>query len=202
MCLNTWKAVMLMIIVIASLLGFGIGRAISNSSNEFSSLSISQGILNNSPSEFSSFDLVEEAYESTLRSCLGSKCFNQPVIQSGKEVIRIGFLYFPGSGGELLYDFIFPFINDGKVRIEFIQSTQVPAYGYGKNHGWSSIIRLTRRPIHHSYHIVTKLNPQTIAESLSLQIKQIVTWHCRLNHVAAHTRLLTGMNSIYILIQS
>ena len=30
------------------------------------------------------------------------------------------------------------------------------------------------------------------------QTRQIVRWHCRLSHVAAHTRMLTGTSELFI----
>ena len=43
------------------------------------------------------------------------------------------------------------------------------------------------------------------ADKFNSQVRQVIRWHCRLNHVAAHTKLLTGLFlfcQIYILISS
>lgn len=109
------------------------------------------------------------------RSCLGVRCFNQPVTQNGQDLIRVGFLYFPNSGAELLFELLNPFFINGKnAQIEVVPDTHVPAYGYGKNHGWSSIVRVARRPIHHAYSLVQNAHLETSPESMECQVCQII----------------------------
>lgn len=151
----------------------------------------SRGLQKVSTDEFSPLDSVEEQFESTIRSCLGPRCFNELVRTPTGDVSRIGFLSLPGSGGELLFDFLQQFSSANNLKLELIKDTHVPAYGYGKNHGWSSIIRISRRIIHHSHALLSKNGFKPSSDSLDNQVRQFVTWHCRLSHVAAHTRMQT-----------
>jgi len=80
--------------------------------------------------------------------------------------------------------------------IELTQTSHVPPYGYGKNHGWTKIIRLVHFPfVQHILDSANFGNGQggiNISKSDILQVtKQVIRWHCRLSHVAAHTALWT-----------
>jgi hypothetical protein len=81
------------------------------------------------------------AFESTLRSCLAAKCFDQPM--NGVE--RVGVLGLPGSGSITLHRLLSdlsPSLRGGlNSALEVTIDTHVPAYGYGKNHGWTRIVR-------------------------------------------------------------
>ena len=147
-------------------------------------------------SEFTQLDKIEEEFESTLRSCLGPKCFNQVVKlnqNSNDEVYRIGLLALPYSGSEVLMEILTYLNSQTKSNIKFhiINEMHVPAYGYGKNHGWSSIIRISRRVINHAYSIIEKNKLSSSMELFEAQISQITIFQCRNSHVAAHTRMLT-----------
>jgi hypothetical protein len=56
-----------------------------------------------------------------------------------------------------------------------------------------------RRPIPHALSILQTLVANKDIDSaegrmlLDTQVRQIVRWHCRLSHVAAHTKMLTGI---------
>lgn len=127
-------------------------------------------------------------FDPTIRSCLGSKCFDMPA--QGRD--RIGLLALPSSGADSLLKIIQriqPNLHPGNAEI--LYENAVPAYGYGKNHGWSRIIRLVRSPLLQALQL---LSDKQSFESFELesQVRQLVRWHCRLSHVAAHTRMLTG----------
>lgn len=152
--------------------------------------------------EFGKLDNIEEVFESTLRSCIGSRCFNQLVKIGTDYVYRVGLVALPHTGAELLMDLLNELNskNNGKVKFEIIYSLNVPAYGYGKNHGWSSIIRISRRLIHNAYAIVKKNNLLTTnnMDIFESQVSQLSIFHCRNSHVAAHTRMLTVfMDQLY-----
>jgi hypothetical protein len=138
----------------------------------------------------------ESSFQSTFKSCLNENCFNQPVLHiDGSKVLRVGFLSLPLSGGQILFDLIEqlrPKYSQKHKNIEFFLESHVPAYGYGKNHGYSSLIRFSRRALDHAYALISQSNATINSVNFESHLKQIVTWHCRLNHVAAHTRLLTG----------
>lgn len=139
--------------------------------------------------------LSEANFESTFRSCLGKNCFDEPVVRESKTITRIGLLAPPMSGAESILAMIRKVgLNDNK-DVEVVLNTHVPAYGYGKNHGWSRIIRLARRLVPHTHALVTSKgleDPSKISASIDLQTRQLMRWHCRLSHVAAHTSMLTS----------
>lgn len=123
----------------------------------------------------STSSFIEEQYESTLRSCLGPKCFNHMYKDeaSHKDINRIGFLSFPGSGGDAIFTLISSMLSkhSDNGMIHLINDTHVPAYGYGRNHGWSSIIRFARRPIHNSYYLL-KDQGGVNARNMDLQVTE------------------------------
>lgn len=136
--------------------------------------------------------IVSNLFEPTIRSCLGSKCFDMPA----KTVDRVGLLAPQSSGAEVIYRIIKKAnFNINSENFQFILDSHVPAYGYGKNHGWSRIIRIVRSPILQALQLLHTSQRFHSAEAPSLlesQVRQLVRWHCRLSHVAAHTRMLTG----------
>ena len=89
------------------------------------------------------YNIYTLSFFNTLRNCLGKYCFDQRPV--GYTYDTVGLLAPPRSGGEEIMSTI---INSGgnvkssDVYLEY--DTHVPAYGYGKNHGWSRIIRLVR----------------------------------------------------------
>lgn len=100
--------------------------------------------------------IAEEAFESTMRSCLGTFCFDDPVhVSDGVDVVRVGVLIPDGVGSDALIKMM---IAAGvpvgeKLQLEF--TSNVPPYGYGKNHGWSRIIRIAREIVPHSFSVLT-----------------------------------------------
>ena len=103
------------------------------------------------------------SFDSTVRSCLGIKCFDERTLDpNGISIDRVGLLAPLNSGGEDIFNFLVNLMGESKKSnkndIELIYDTHVPAYGYGKNHGWSRIIRLTRRICPHAFSLVAGLN--------------------------------------------
>jgi hypothetical protein len=103
---------------------------------------------------------IENDFLSTMRSCLGAFCFDDPVSSSNNvEHVRIGLLAPQLSAGPLFLKMLRKFNNKNKnVNIDILYDTHVPPYGYGKNHGWSRIIRIARRVIPHSFGILYNFN--------------------------------------------
>jgi hypothetical protein len=129
---------------------------------------------------------AEESIAKTLRSCLGKYCYDSR--PDGSAVDRIALLAPPMSGEKQLLAFLQPLVSHDK-SIEIVPSTHVPPYGYGKNHGWNAIVRLYRPiPVHA---LALSHASDDTSELFAKQSRQLVRWHCRLNHVAAHTRTLT-----------
>eukprot|EP01031_Cornospumella_fuschlensis_P031451 gene31451-38016_t len=157
-------------------------------------LPASSAIIASSGEESQSLQTARSRLSLTYKSCLGKYCMDGDFKDSaGQAVTRVGLLA-PDEQWFALTDLLrgLRHIADSKDNIEFVPSTHVPPYGYGRNHGYSRIIRIAEdvaaqastliRPI------VTEANKQPLYE---MQIRQLVRWHCRLNHVAAHSAMLT-----------
>lgn len=168
-----------------------------------------------SSSDLSALQKMEKDYVSTLRSCLGANCFDEPI--EPIKLFRVGILAPPSSGTNVILDMLLRAGVKNSSKLEVLGDTHVPPYGYGKNHGWSRIVRLVRRLPQHAFTILEdgsgryKYQPSSSASSgksspspevesaqnkqfselYTRQIKQLMRWHCRLNHVAAHTSMLT-----------
>mmetsp|Transcript_1612 Transcript_1612/g.3025 ORF Transcript_1612/g.3025 Transcript_1612/m.3025 type:complete len:350 (+) Transcript_1612:123-1172(+) len=139
-----------------------------------------------------SYKTLTASFENTLRNCLGQHCFDQK--PDGSSFETVGLLAPPESAGRDIIDAIRMSggsVTSAAIHLEY--DTHVPAYGYGKNHGWSRIIRLVRRPIPHALALLCPLYVGEDMDSavLDTQVRQLVRWHCRLSHVAAHTKMLT-----------
>jgi len=135
---------------------------------------------------------LELQFESTLKSCLSSYCFDEPVSFDGKKETRIGLLAPPFSGADTLIAMLSRAARKDLIATGTIEnSTHVPAYGYGKNHGWTRIVRLVRRVIPHALSTLNNAGVTPSSALFDLQVRQLVRWQCRLSHVAAHTKMLT-----------
>jgi hypothetical protein len=130
---------------------------------------------------------VEINFESTIRSCLGSQCFDESVKEKdGSKNDRIGILAPPGSGGEILLKIINKaLIKEKKKNINVIVDTHVPAYGYGKNHGWTRIIRIVRPILLHSMSILNTYTTYTVI----LHYDQLATCQHHYPHQRIHNKL-------------
>ncbi|CAJ1950636.1 unnamed protein product [Cylindrotheca closterium] len=137
----------------------------------------------------------------TIKKCIpqeNSKCKTFVPENSGQ---RITLLAPPGS----LTDFFSKLVEktiqaagsktkDG-VSIEWLPTSHMAPYGYGKTHGWTKIIRVVPEPImlgaadsllaHYPEPSIPPL------DDLKASLRQTIRYHCRLNHIAAHTSLLT-----------
>ena len=77
--------------------------------------------------------------------------------------------------------------------VDLLLSTHVPPYGYGRNHGWTKIVRLYRDVADHAYSVLAPATNGAVDTALvDAQTRLLVRWHCRLSHVAAHTKMLSG----------
>ena len=88
------------------------------------------------------YETIMSSYENILRSCLGDYCFNSRPEKSRAD--RIGILGPSNSGGSIITQIVKKIISIEHPRVdtvEVVDTTNVPPYGYGKNHGWNRIIR-------------------------------------------------------------
>jgi|MDTE01.1.fsa_nt_gb hypothetical protein len=141
--------------------------------------------------ENSALDTVLPSFEASIKSCLGSGCFDERSVKDA-ATMRIGLLSPDMHGIDSLLDLIKA--AGKKANLEkgrtLELNTHVPAYGYGKNHGWGRIVRFVTKIPEHSYALLAKQTTPT-KDKYARQVKQFVRWHCRLNHVAAHTAMLS-----------
>lgn len=152
-------------------------------------------------------DLQHEPFFNTLKSCLPNgaekKCKQ---FVPDNHIQRIAILSPPGALGFVFESFIDEVVRlhsteEQQATFELIKTSHVPPYGYGKTHGYTKIIRLASLPLrlaasdlvleesttalgHHSMDDIT-------IRDLDQALRQVVRWHCRLSHVAAHTATMT-----------
>ena len=132
----------------------------------------------------------EAAFEQTLRSCLGAACYTATP-KGSRADSRIALLAPPSQAADAFFDWYVALAKRGGVtarKVEWVQTSHAPPYGYGKNHGYTRIVRLAL-PLLSSVAASTQGAPA--AESLAQHIR----WHCRVSHVAAHTAQLTVRSS-------
>lgn len=135
----------------------------------------------------------EDAFLATITSCLpdNKKCKQFLPTIDGRPVPRVAVISPPGSNA-LVHRI--QSIHDTQVIIR----THVPPYGYGKTHGLTKVIRIIPQPLvlqvtdalqsllqHGETHSIITL------DDLKAALRQILRFHCRISHLAAHTALLS-----------
>lgn len=101
---------------------------------------------------------ANKKFELTMRNCLGTFCFDEAV----NEIDRIGVLSPYFSGGDIITKFLKKHSSDLS-KIDLIYDSNVPAYGYGKNHGWTRIIRIVRPIIPFSKDLTKSLSSNALS---------------------------------------
>ena len=136
--------------------------------------------------------LADEAqFAATLRSCLGAQCLT--AVPERAKAPRVVLLAPPGAVGDALAALARRAVaRDKGAKVELVVGGAAPPYGYGKNHGWTRIVRVAL-PLRHA---LADLPPPRAggprdAAAAAAALRQLVRWHCRVSHVAAHTALLT-----------
>ena len=150
-------------------------------------------------------DSQHNGFLATLKSCLpaesGAKC-KRFIPDSGVE--RIGILSPPGSLGVAFNTFIDDVLKlhppSRNRTLEIIKMSHVPPYGYGKTHGFTKFIRMVTMPLllaasdlvidQVTQGLLPSIEYITL-EDVTQALRQIIRWHCRLSHVAAHTAIMT-----------
>ena len=182
-------------------------------------------------------NLTEDSFLHTLKSSFiqdsksvpgkGLLPYEEKIRRNGKrrpeapDILRIGILAPPGFLTTTVTKWIVEYLSQTQdlfrdrmeiVPFKLIPSSHVPPYGYGKNHGWDKIIRLTTVPILLGVvdmmlftlafnrleveiigydNVNGRKNDPLTRSVLSGMLRQYVRWHCRLSHVAAHTSVYT-----------
>ena len=121
---------------------------------------------------------AESYFESTIRSCLGDNCFDDEVkiVENNekREFVRIGILAPSKSIAKIISEILDSAGLKKSNKVEVVYDTHVPAYGYGKNHGWSRIIRIVKPIVSYAYSLLlpnvdeSTLDNQVILPFLSL----------------------------------
>lgn len=118
---------------------------------------------------------AEESFETTMRSCLGSFCFDDAVKTTAhKDVVRVGLLMPDNIGSQTLINMLHAGGLKTGESLELISASNVPPYGYGKNHGWSRIIRIANHIIPHSVRLLgSSFNNNDLASIEKLIVAQV-----------------------------
>jgi len=160
----------------------------------------------------------EKMFTETLKDCMPSieedgnnnknkkECMTF-IPEGSKE--RIAVLTPPGKMNESLLKFIRIMLmkgkkdNDGEfaaAQVEVIPTTNMVPYVYGKTHGYTRIIRIVPQPLllgatdtlRAALQSSSSLSMNDITlNDLKAALRQQIRYHCRLNHVAAHTAMWT-----------
>ena len=161
----------------------------------------------------------EKMFEDTLKDCMpfvfedGDRKKNKKecktfVPEGSKE--RIGVLAPPGKMTSALVKFINIVLAKAKKEggdeiaatgAEVISTTHMAPYGYGKTHGLTRMIRVVPQPLLLGTTDTLKAAVQSSPTPMSLNditindlkaaLRQQIRYHCRLNHIAAHTAMWT-----------
>jgi hypothetical protein len=149
-------------------------------------------------------------FTNTLKSCLPSEKGEACKIFVPESTERIGIISPPGETATSLLKLVESVVKHGKkmggsdqaIAIELISTTHIPPYGYGKTHGYTRLIRVVPQPLlvgaTDSLLAASKEMERNGDEKQSLtledvkgSLRQQIRYHCRLNHVSAHTALWT-----------
>lgn len=151
----------------------------------------------------------EEMFHSTIKSCLPEdkkkKCKEYIIPNVDPPMQRIAVLSPPGVISSTLLNEVEKIARKHNRRktkvnadIQLIESTHVPPYGYGKTHGLTKIIRMVPRPLvleaTDALQAVLGLDQDAsdvTLNDLKSALRQVLRFHCRLSHVAAHTAMLS-----------
>jgi hypothetical protein len=146
-------------------------------------------------------------FTNTLKSCLpaekGDAC--KTFVPESSE--RIGILSPPGSMATFLLKLIHSVIAHGKkvdgstvTRLEIVPTTHIAPYGYGKTHGYTRLIRVVPQPllVGATDTLIAAIDEvydngakHVTLDDIKASVRQQIRYHCRLNHVSAHTALWT-----------
>jgi hypothetical protein len=146
-------------------------------------------------------------FTNTLKSCLPTEKGNicKTFLPGSKE--RIGILSPPGSMTTYLSKLIQSVIAHGKktdestaTKLEIVSTTHIAPYGYGKTHGYTRLIRVVPQPLLVGatdtlmaaiYEIDANGLKLVTLDDIKASLRQQIRYHCRLNHISAHTALWT-----------
>lgn len=117
------------------------------------------------------FESVSQ-FESTIKSCLGRYCMDEVFSDGDGEVRRYGLLA-PVITPEIHY--IRQVLNRLKAKGYELELTRhVPPYGYGRNHGWSRIVRFVDSVPRSAFHQLLLVTNSTSISNKKAFIAQVI----------------------------
>jgi hypothetical protein len=151
----------------------------------------------------------EELFYNTIKSCIPAekkKCKEfVPDNGDAKKVQRVALLSPPGVISVSLLNRMEQVMmqhnhrhSEDSLNIDIITTSHVPPYGYGKTHGWTKLVRLVPQPL--TLEVTDALqnvleagesHKNITLQDLKAAMRQILRFHCRISHVAAHTATLS-----------
>jgi hypothetical protein len=155
----------------------------------------------------------EEMFIKTLKSCLPSEKGDKCKTFVAESTERIAILAPPGQTTTQLLKLIRSVVAKGQKekgsttqQLEIIPTTHMAPYGYGKTHGYTRMIRVVPQPLlvgatDSLLAAVKEMAAQSSSssaavgditvEDIKASLRQQIRYHCRLNHISAHTALWT-----------
>lgn len=168
----------------------------------------------------------EQMFLDTMKSCVpgskqlkkNQKCGEYVPENNGNQQ-RIALLVPPGEMSNMIWKWVSGVVKQHEETlmakgdahhhpIEFIRTSHVPPYGYGKTHGLTKVIRLVPKPLvmgvadalqqiivnsesHHDLPGEPELHQKDITLiDLKAVLRQFMRFHCRLSKLAAHTAIM------------
>eukprot|EP00536_Pseudo-nitzschia_multiseries_P005933 jgi/Psemu1/191940/e_gw1.121.5.1 len=159
----------------------------------------------------------ESMFDRTLKQCIPTSSESDGEGNKKKECKtfvpegskdRIAVLAPPGKMTTSLTKFIRTVLTKGKSagsdnfaidRVDIIPDTHMAPYGYGKTHGYTRIVRMVPEPLllgtTDTLKTAIQLSSMSLDDitlnDLKAALRQQIRYHCRLNHIAAHTAMWT-----------
>jgi hypothetical protein len=85
-------------------------------------------------------------------------------------------------------------------KLEIVPTTHIAPYGYGKTHGYTRLIRIVPQPllVGTTDTLIAAIKEvddneakHVTLDDIKASLRQQIRYHCRLNHISAHTALWT-----------
>jgi hypothetical protein len=143
---------------------------------------------------------AEPYFRSTVRLCmpnLSKKC--QTYMPEDRQ--RVAILAPKGDFGNWIFKWASKVIDTklgSTTNMDIQLVSHVPPYGYGKTHGWTKIIRILPRSLMlgaadaiRGSLLLGQTQDSLTLRDLKATLRQLLRYHCRISHLAAHTAVLT-----------
>jgi hypothetical protein len=142
----------------------------------------------------------ESSFRSTIRLCLpnlSKKC--QTYIPEDRQ--RVAILAPKGEFGNWIFKWASKVVDTklaSTAKMDLQLVSNVPPYGYGKTHGWTKLIRILPRSLMlgaadalRGSLLLGQAQDSLTLRDLKATLRQLLRYHCRISHLAAHTAVLT-----------